>query len=112
MSAACVQSFQEDLDSHRPLSPLFFSLCRLEDLPEADRPTVIIPLNDGEFAPSILSGSDEFWQTGARVFASSAWLAAETVSTRSLWCATGTAAIGLFIGFLARRGRVRAGESV
>ena len=95
---------------HRPLSLLFHPLCRIEGREEDERrkwSPVYVPLYDGVFAPGLQPGTEDYWKTGARVFASSAWLAAETVATRSLWCATATAAIGLFIGMLARRGQAR-----
>lgn len=62
-------------------------------------------------APSlaaIVMSEQEFWATTGRVFASSAWLGAETLATRNLWWAVATGAVGL--GIAMGVAQVRAGR--
>lgn len=61
-------------------------------------------------APSLAAmvmSEQEFWATATRIFASSAWLGAETLAARNLWWAVGTGAVGLAIAMGVAR--VRAG---
>ena len=47
----------------------------------------------------------ELWSTVGRIFASSAWLGAETLATHNLWFAVGTGALGIAIGMGVKRNR-------